>query len=70
VYERLPESRRRRGRWVIVATAHAAKFKEIVEPLIGRPVPVPEALAKLYARPTSSTEIPPALASLRDALAS
>ena len=27
--------------WVIVATAHPAKFDEIVEPLIGRSVPVP-----------------------------
>ena len=32
LYRRLPASRRR-GRWVIVATAHPAKFDEIVEPL-------------------------------------
>ena len=34
-YERLPPERRRKGRWVLVATAHPAKFREIVEPLIG-----------------------------------
>jgi len=68
VYERLPAARRRNQPWVIVATAHAAKFREIVEPLIGRPVPVPETLAELYARPTSCREIPATLASLRDAL--
>jgi len=33
--------------WIIVATAHAAKFDEIVEPLIGETVAVPEELARL-----------------------
>ena len=33
-------------RWVLVATAHPAKFREIVEPLIGRAVPVPQSLAR------------------------
>jgi threonine synthase len=67
-YARLPAQRRDQGRWVLVATAHPAKFREIVEPLIGRPVPVPESLAKLFARPSQSTEIDADLASLRDAL--
>ncbi|MEA3179061.1 MAG: threonine synthase [Gammaproteobacteria bacterium] len=67
VYERLVVGKRP-GRWIIVSTAHPAKFSEIVEPLIGRKVPVPEALAKLFARPTECTEIQPELASLRAAL--
>src|SRR5262249_2720847 len=46
-----------KGRWIIVATAHPAKFREIVEPLIGRTIPVPETLAKLFARPTECAEI-------------
>lgn len=37
--------------WAIVATADAAKFETIVEPLLGRPLPVPPALAALLARP-------------------
>ncbi len=69
VYERLPHERRGAGRWVIVATAHAAKFREIVEPLIGRPVPVPETLARLLERPVACTEIAPQLDALRSALA-
>ncbi|MGH8258516.1 MAG: threonine synthase [Steroidobacteraceae bacterium] len=69
VHERLPPERRRGKRWVLVATAHAAKFKEIVEPLIGRAVATPQALAQLYARPASCTEIAPDLAALRGALA-
>src|SRR5487761_946540 len=64
----LPAERRERGRWVLVATAHPAKFREIVEPLIGREVAVPDSLTKLFARPTECTEIDADLASLRDAL--
>jgi threonine synthase len=67
VYERLVVGKRP-GRWIIVSTAHPAKFSEIVEPLIGRPIAVPDTLAKLFARPTQCTEIQPDLASLRAAL--
>ena len=69
-YARLPEALRRRGPWVVVATAHPAKFREIVEPLIGAAVPVPENLARLYERPSRSTEIAPTLAALRARLES
>lgn len=68
-YARLPAQRRESGRWVLVATAHPAKFREIVEPLIGREVAVPDSLARLFARPTECTEIGADLASLRAALA-
>ncbi len=64
VYERM----RAPGRWVIVATAHPAKFAEIVAPLIGRAVEVPETLARLFARPTECTEIDAELPALRSAL--
>ncbi len=58
----------RDGRWIVVATAHPAKFAEIVEPLIGRPVAVPESLAALLARPTQCIQIEPQLSALRNAL--
>ncbi len=67
-WERLPAAQRARGRWVLVSTAHPAKFREIVEPLIGRSVPVPESLARLFARPSRCVEIDPTLAALRAAL--
>lgn len=67
-YHRLPAAVRERGRWVLAATAHPAKFREIVEPLVGRPVEVPEALAKLFARKATRTEIEPKLAALAAAL--
>jgi threonine synthase len=56
------------ARWVVVATAHPAKFREIVEPLIGRPITVPDTLTKLFARPTQCTEIDADLSALRAAL--
>ncbi len=68
VWERLPEPLRRGGRWVLVSTAHPAKFREIVEPLIGRTIEVPEALEKLFARPAQCVEIEPRLESLRAVL--
>jgi threonine synthase len=64
-WARLPAARRERGPWVLVATAHPAKFREIVEPLIGRPVPVPANLARLFERPAQYSEIDPTLAALR-----
>ncbi|HEY1874325.1 MAG TPA: threonine synthase [Steroidobacteraceae bacterium] len=67
-WERLSPARRLERRWVLVSTAHAAKFREIVEPLIGRDVPIPETLARLFARPTQYSEIDATLAALRKVL--
>jgi threonine synthase len=68
-WERLTPERRAARRWVLVSTAHPAKFPEIVEPLIGRKVPVPESLAALFARVSSSVEIDPQLAALATVVA-
>jgi threonine synthase len=67
-YNRLSPDERSSGAWVIVSTAHAAKFPEIVEPLIGSKVPVPEPLGRLFARPVACTEIDAELAALRRSL--
>ena len=64
-WERLPQALRATRRWVLVATAHPAKFPEIVEPLIGRPVAVPPSLAALYARGSESVEVDANLNALR-----
>ncbi len=55
--------------WVLVATAHPAKFHEIVEPLVGTPVPVPPALAELLERPTLEHRMPADLDALARQLA-
>jgi threonine synthase len=69
VHARLEPARQRSGRWVLAATAHPAKFREIVEPLIGRPVPVPESFAWLFELPAQATEIAADLEALRQGLA-
>jgi threonine synthase len=56
------------GPWIIVATAHPAKFEGVVEPLIGEAVPVPESLARLLSLPSESHPVAPTVAALREAL--
>jgi threonine synthase len=58
------DAAQQRERWCLVATAHPAKFSEVVEPLIGRAIDVPESLRGLYARPTSVSTIEPTLEAL------
>ena len=52
--------------WIIVATAHPAKFDTIVEPLIGHKVDVPEVLARLLDKESSFEEIGPRLEELTE----
>lgn len=54
--------------WVVVATAHPAKFDVIVEPLVGRTVPVPPALSELLGAGGDSTPIDATLEALAAAL--
>ena len=68
VYARMSAAERANARWIMVSTAHPAKFREIVEPLIGRRIEMPESLAKLFARPVSAADLDPALAALTTAL--
>jgi threonine synthase len=53
------------GPWVVVATAHPAKFETIVEPLVGRTVEPPPSLAALLERPRRVAEIDPSVEALR-----
>jgi threonine synthase len=67
VYSRLSAAERRRP-WIVVATAHPAKFNEIVEPIIGKPIPVPESLEELLRLPQHCVDVPPTLEALAAAL--
>lgn len=63
------EQRREAGdqeHWAVVATAHPAKFDSVVEPLIGRTLTVPPALAEMLARPSSAEPLPARDEALRD----
>jgi threonine synthase len=67
-WERLGDEGRERP-WVVVATAHPAKFEDVVEPLVGEEVPMPPALAKLMARPRQFVEIGPTSNELKSLIA-
>lgn len=54
--------------WILVATAHPAKFETVVEPLIGRSVPLPPELAAILSRPSRSVAVEPKLAALAAAM--
>jgi len=56
------------GDWAVAATAHPAKFDSVVEPLIGRSLAVPAALAELLQRPAHAEACAPAYAALRAVL--
>ncbi len=49
---------------VFLATAHPAKFREVVEPAIGRPIELPRPLAEALARPRQSVSMPAEYAAL------
>jgi threonine synthase len=68
VWARMSLTERADGRWVLVSTAHPAKFREIVEPLIGERIAMPESLAKLFERPVSCANLEPELSALSRAL--
>ncbi len=51
-HKELSESQKAERPWVVVATAHAAKFGDIVEPLLPGPVELPASLAQLLGRAT------------------
>jgi threonine synthase len=68
VYHRLSAAERRDRPWVVVATAHPAKFNEIVEPIIGKPVAVPDSLDRLLRLPRHIVDLPATLEDLAAAL--
>lgn len=64
----LVRARLRSPHWVVVATAHPAKFESVVEPLVGRAVEAPPCLAQLLGRPESFEELEPTFDALAAAL--
>ena len=54
--------------YVVVATAHPAKFEQVIEPLIATPISVPPALQALLDRPARSEPLAADYAALRKRL--
>jgi threonine synthase len=53
---------------LFLSTAHPAKFREVVEPVLDKPVQLPEALAAMLARKKITRRIAPVLGELADLL--
>ncbi|HWS64722.1 MAG TPA: threonine synthase [Steroidobacteraceae bacterium] len=68
VYSRLSMEERRDHPWVLVATAHPAKFNEVVEPILGLTIEIPEALSRLLRLPRHFLDLPPTLEAVAAAL--
>ena len=56
------------GDWAAVATAHPAKFPEVVEPLLGEAVTPPTALATMLQRPSHAQALANDAALLKECL--
>ena len=67
-HARLPEAERKARPWLVAATAHPGKFADIVEPVIGRKVDLPPALADVLDRPVRVSDIGDSLDALKDQL--
>jgi len=67
-WRNLPSSLAEQCDWILVATAHPAKFETIVEPLIGEMIALPPELADIMSRPTHAVSIEANLESLAAAL--
>jgi threonine synthase len=62
-YGHLPPAQRQDD-WILVATAHAAKFEATVEPAIGTTIPIPVALQAILELPVEFQTIPAEFAEL------
>ena len=67
-WRQLDSEIRQSNDWILVATAHPAKFETIVEPLIGEEVPLPNELEEILSRPSRFVSINAELASLAAAM--
>jgi threonine synthase len=63
IHARLNAAERRKP-WVLVATAHPAKFADIVEPLLGFSIEMPDNLRRLLQMPARCMDIEPTLSAL------
>lgn len=67
-YHCLTEKKRKENDWIVVSTAHPAKFEAIVEPLIGQDVTLPQSLSAIENRAADYITIDATLADLKMAM--
>ena len=67
-WRHLSDEQRNASDWILVATAHPAKFETIVEPIIGQEIPLPDEMARILLRQRRYVEIEPDLEAMAVAL--
>jgi len=67
-WRQLDAELRQANDWILVATAHPAKFETIVEPLIGEEVALPDELEEILSRSSRFVAIDPELDALATAM--
>ncbi len=67
-WRQLSDEQRSASDWILVATAHPAKFEMIVEPIIGQSIALPDEMARTLTRERRYVEIEPDLQSMAAAL--
>ena len=67
-WRQMSDEQRVTNDWILVATAHPAKFETIVEPIIGQAIPLPDEMGDILARQRHYVEIEPNLQSMAVAL--
>ncbi|MDA0706785.1 MAG: threonine synthase [Proteobacteria bacterium] len=68
VWRHMSSAARSATDWIIVATAHPAKFETVVEPLIGTSIGLPAELAAILSKPSRSVMIELSLDALTEAM--
>lgn len=68
VWRNMSNAARTASDWILVATAHPAKFETVVEPLIGCRVELPPELEAILSKPSRSVMIEPSLDALTEAM--
>jgi threonine synthase len=67
-WRQLADDQRTGKDWILVATAHPAKFETIVEPIIGQTIELPEEMAAILSRERRFEKIEPSLQAMTVAL--
>lgn len=68
VWRCMDEQQRSAADWILVATAHPAKFETIVEALIDSTIPLPPELKAILSKPSRSVTIGATLSALTDSM--
>ena len=67
-FKSLMESENKKNQWIIVSTAHPAKFENIVEPIVQKTIDIPKNLISILEKESLYKKIEPKFSSLKQFL--